>query len=125
MAKPILQEEIKDNTVDIPYIQQYIYMHYPQDKQNSDLADKVYFENILKASGFNELEKTVVEKVINFKKGTSLNELLSDVEDANKEAIGQLIKVGIRVDWVQMCKAELRASILAKKEAKYPEFPEV
>lgn len=101
----------------------FIYNHYPQTKQNSDLADKLYYENILKANGFENLEQTIVAKVVEFENGKSFDELLSDVDDANKEAISQLLKVGIRVTWVQRCKEELKKSIAEDREPSYPAYP--
>ena len=123
MAKPITQEEIKDITIDMSDINTYIYLYYSQAKQNSDLADKLYYENILKANGFENLEQTIVTKVVEFENGKSFDALLSDVEDANKEAIAQLLKVGIRVAWVQRCKAELKKSIAEDREPNYPAYP--
>ena len=104
-------------------ITSYIYNHYPQTKQNSDLADKLYYENILKANGFENLEQTIVAKVVEFENGKSFDELLSDVNDANKEAISQLLKVGIRVTWVQKCKEELKKAIKEDREPNYPKYP--
>ena len=101
----------------------FIYKHYPQTKQNSDLADKLYYENVLKANGFENLEQTIVSKVIEFENGKSFDELLADVDDANKEAIAQLLKVGIRVTWVQRCKEELKKSIAEDREPNFPKYP--
>jgi len=102
----------------------YIYQRYPQTKQNSDLADKLYYENTLKASGFENLEGVVVSKIKEFfSNGVSFDELLSDVEQTQKEAVGQLLKVAIRVTWVQKCKEELRNALVEDREPNYPEFP--
>ena len=79
----------------------YIYTHYPQTKQNSDLADKLYYENLLKAAGVQNLEADIVAKVQSFYDGKSLEEVLADVDENHKEAYEQLTKVGIRVAWVQ------------------------
>ncbi len=104
-------------------IERYIYSYYPQSKQNSDLADKLYYENTLKARGFENLEQTIVTKIIAFESGKNFDELLSDIADENKEAILQLVKVGIRVAWVQKCKAELKTALLENREPEYPVYP--
>ena len=104
-------------------ITNYIYQHYPQTKQNSDLADKLYYENVLKAGGFENLEQIVVKKVLEFENGKNLDELLEDVASENKTAMKQLLKVGIRVAWVQKCKAELKKAIAEDREPNYPKYP--
>ena len=101
----------------------YIYSHYPQTKQNSDLADKLYYENILKAAGVQDLEADIVHRVQSFYDGKSLDEVLADVSAEHKEAYEQLVKVGIRVTWVQQCKAELKAAIAEEREPSFPKYP--
>jgi len=101
----------------------YIYKHYPQEKQSSDLADKIFYENVLKAGGYQNLETDVVSFVINFKNGKSIEDILKDVEDKQKEGVEQLIKVGIRVDWVQQCKKELKEALKEGREPNYPKYP--
>ena len=124
MAKPITQEEIKDITIDMSDINTYIYLYYSQAKQNSDLADKLYYENILKANGFENLEQTIVLKVASFfEEGKSVEALVADISDEDKTAIEQLLKVGIRVTWVQRCKEELKKSIAEDREPNYPAYP--
>ena len=102
-----------------------IYSKYPQSKQSSDLADKLYFENALKAKGVKTLEKTIVTKITAFNDGKTFDEILDGVADENKEAMAQLLKVGIRVSWVQACKSELKTAIAENREPVYPEFPEI
>ncbi|GEM_PF-2596261 len=116
----VAQEWQKDK---LKEIERYIYRYYPQSKQNSDLADKLYYENTLKARGFENLEQTIVTKIIAFESGKNFDELLSDIADENKEAILQLVKVGIRVAWVQKCKAELKTALLENREPEYPVYP--
>lgn len=104
----------------------YISQNYPQKKQNSDLADKLYFENVLKASGrYPDIEKKIVHAVAAFYAAKDTDtpktpaELAADMAVADdslsgeekdqqlqQDVIGleQLIKVGIRVKWVQDCK---------------------
>jgi len=101
----------------------YIYTHYPQTKQNSDLADKLYYENLLKAAGVQNLEADIVAKVQSFYDGKSLEEVLADVDENHKEAYEQLTKVGIRVAWVQQCKRELKAAIAEEREPNFPKYP--
>ena len=104
-------------------IEDYIYSKYPQSKQNSDLADKLYYENLLKAKGIKNLEADIVKRVEEYYKGKNLDEVISDVADENKESYLQLIKVGIRVTWVQMCKNELKKAIEEQREPEFPEYP--
>jgi len=101
----------------------HIYTHYPQTKQNSDLADKLYYENLLKAAGVQNLEADIVARVRNFYDGKSLEEVLADVAAEHKEAYEQLTKVGIRVAWVQQCKRELKAAIAEEREPNFPNYP--
>jgi len=119
--------EVPENeNLDIDYdaqITEYIYIHYPPAKQASDQADKEYFSTLLKANGAKNLEADIVTRVQNFFKGAKLESLVEDVVDENKEAYLQLIKVGIRVTWVQMCKQELRRAIEEDREPNFPEYP--
>jgi len=101
----------------------YIYTHYPQTKQNSDLADKLYYENLLKAQGVQNLEADIAARVQSFYDGKSLEGVLADVAVEHKEAYEQLVKVGIRVAWVQQCKAELKAAIAESREPNFPNYP--
>ncbi|SFP60276.1 hypothetical protein [Hydrogenimonas thermophila] len=104
-------------------ISTFIYRYYPQSKQASDQADKEYFTTLLKANGAENLEADIVARVQNFFAGKTLDEVVEDVTDENKEAYIQLIKVGIRVTWVQMCKQELKKAIEEDREPEYPEYP--
>jgi len=101
----------------------FILQHYPQIKQQSDSADKEYFTTLLKANGVQNLEADIVARVQNFFAGKTLDEVVEDVPDENKEAYIQLVKVGIRVTWVQQCKAELKASIAEDREPNFPKYP--
>ncbi len=101
----------------------HIYANYPQTKQNSDLADKLYYENLLKAAGVQDLEADIVQRVQSFYDGKSLDEVLADVSAEHKEAYEQLVKVGIRVAWVQQCKAELKAAIAEEREPSFSNYP--
>jgi len=111
-------------------IRNFLYSKYPQSKQSSDLADKMYFENVLKAKVdadgakvYPDLETIIVAKVIEFDNGSTLDDLLSDVVDEDKESIKQLLKVGIRVSWVQKCKSELKSALAEDREPNYPAYP--
>ena len=114
-----LKEQMQNNLI------LFIYSKYPQPKQSSDLADKLYFENALKAKGVKTLEKTIVTKITAFNDGKTFDEILDGVADENKEAMAQLLKVGIRISWVQACKSELKTAIAENREPVYPEFPEI
>lgn len=119
-------EVLENENLDIDYdaqITEYIYIYYPPVKQASDQADKEYFSTLLKAKGTENLEADIVARVQDFYTGKTLDEVVEDVPDENKEAYLQLIKVGIRVTWVQMCKQELRRAIEEDKEPNFPKYP--
>jgi len=99
-----------------------IYSKYPQSKQNSDLSDKLYYENLLKAKGVKDLESNIIVMVEKFFKGESIDKIVNDITE-DKEAYIQLVKVGIRVTWVQMCKNELKKAIEKQKELELPKYP--
>ena len=104
-------------------IENFIYSKYPQAKQNSDLADKIYYETLLKAKGVENLEADITKRVKDFFAGSTLDDVVADVADENKVAYTQLIKVGIRTTWVQLCKDELKKAIAENREPVYPDFP--
>ena len=101
----------------------YIYHHYPQEKQASDIADKVYYETLLRAKGINNLEQDIVNRTTEFYNGKSLEEVIADVADEDKVAYEQLLKVAIRAKFVQDCKLELKKAIDENKEPEYPKYP--
>ena len=104
-------------------IEKHIYAHYPQSKQASDVADKNYYETMLKAKGVKNLEADIVSRAKRFFEGESLENVVADVADADKEAYVQLLKVAIRVEWVQQCKAELKAAMKEEREPNFPDYP--
>ena len=101
----------------------YILEYYPQIKQASDQADKEYFSTILKAQGAENLEAEITTRIQNFFAGSTLEDVVANIADEDKEAYTQLVKVGIRVTWVQLCKSELRNAIAENREPVFPEYP--
>lgn len=103
-------------------LEKYIYTYYPPVKQQSDIADKNYYEIILKNGGITNLDKDIVTRTKNyFENGRKLDDVVSDIADENKkEAYLQLIKTAIRVTWVIDCKKELKQAINEKREPEYP-----
>jgi len=104
-------------------VSRYIFTYYPQEKQNSDLADKLYYENILKAKGVSKIEKGINNRVIDFYNGKTIEETIKNISDENKEAYRQLVKVGIRVAWVQMCKDAYKEAIANLSKINLPKYP--
>jgi len=101
-------------------VEQHIYSSYPQAKQNSDLADKMYFETTLKASSnYPTLEALIAKAVADFYtaqaagKPVTTASLATPLAKVAGDEIGieQLIKVGIRVKWVQDCKAAFATAV--------------
>ena len=97
-----------------------IYDAYPQSKQNSDIADKMYYESQIKAGGgYPNLEKSITAAVIQFyaaqaaDTGASPAQLAAGIaqSDDDQTSLEQLIKAGIRVTWVQDCKAAYRVAV--------------
>lgn len=103
----------------------YILQHYPQIKQQSDIADKMYFETVLKAGGVSDLEVDIATRVGQLHSGKSLDEVTSDVSQKSKVAYIQLIKVGIRVSWVQACKKALGEAIAQDTKPQFTDYPQV
>jgi len=117
----IALEETRFNTEEITKaVENHIYSSYPQAKQNSDLADKMYFETILKGSGnYPTLEALIAKAIADFYtaqaagKPVTIASLATPLAKVAGDEIGieQLIKVGIRVKWVQDCKAAYAAAV--------------
>ena len=103
-------------------LEKYIYTYYPPVKQQSDIADKNYYEVLLKNEGITDLDKDIITRTKNyFENGRKLDDVVSDIADENKkEAYLQLIKTAIRVAWVIDCKKELKQAINEKREPEYP-----
>ena len=105
-------------------VENYIYNYYPPIKQQSDVSDKVYYETLLKAKNYKDIELQLVNAVEDFLKGKTIDNILNDnnVADEDIEPITQLLKLGIRVTWVINCKKELKQAISEKREPNYPRF---
>jgi len=95
----------------------HIYSNYPDIKQKSDLSDKEYFETYLKIRNIDEIafRKALAEAVEKVYSGVSdfdtevsalKQQFPTPAGDVEWElAIEQLLKVSIRVMFVQLCKA--------------------
>ncbi|WP_294948234.1 hypothetical protein [Sulfurivirga sp.] len=116
--------------------EQHILRHYPQTKQASDTADKMYFETVMRASGtYPSLDADITQAVADYytarASGTPKTpaELAAALAQPGDEAaIEQLIKVGIRVKWVQDCKVAYREAVVALQtggaaELNLPDYP--
>jgi len=105
-------------------LKNYIYTFYPPVKQQSDVSDKVYFETLLKAKNYKNIELQLVNAVTEFLQGKTFDEILTEnkVADVDKGPILQLLKLSIRTTWVINCKKELKQAISEKREPKYPKF---
>ena len=83
----------------------HIFKNYPAVKQASDTADKMYYETVLKAGGFENLEAAIMELLM---RANSANETLSDLvkgyDDDIAFSLSRLVKVANRVSWTQNCK---------------------
>lgn len=105
-------------------LRKYIETRYPEWKQRSDVADKFYFETYLRFENIENLEQTVVYLYNNFINGIDIEKDLDQYDDKNiRAAIVQLIKVAVRVGWVQLCKQELSRAIQEKREMVPPPYP--
>jgi len=102
-----------------------IYLNYPQEKQNSDLADKIYYETTLKAGDYAELEKDIIGRAEKILGGNTLDEVLADVADKDKDGVAQLVKAAVRVTWVVKCKEVYKKAVAEDIEPQYPAFPKI
>jgi len=130
----IILGEVDENLVVYSYtsdeyssaIETHIYSNYPQSKQSSDTADKMYFETILSASGVENLEAIVVSKIKMIQDdGKTVEEAVADLVEEMKLGVSQLVKVGIRVAWVMACKAEYHLAVAEGREMNLPAFPNI
>jgi len=108
----------------------YIFSLYPYVKQQSDQADRVYYRDLLKIKKdtdghllYPSIEELVIGKIVEVENGKTLDEVLEDIPNKDKEAFSQLIKGGLRIHWVQKCKAELKKAIKEDREPNYPKYP--
>ena len=105
-------------------LRKYIEARYPEWKQRSDVADKFYFETYLRFENIENLEQTIIYLYNNFINGIDIEKDLAQYGDKNiRAAIVQLIKVAVRVGWVQLCKQELSRAIQEKREMVPPPYP--
>lgn len=75
---------------------------------------------------FKILKQPLHQQYQKYYDGQTIDEVLNTIEDLTddtREAYLQLLKVGIRVTWVQRCKSELKKAIEENREPIYPEYP--
>lgn len=105
-------------------LKNYIEVRYPEWKQRSDIADKFYYETYLRFENIENLEQTIVYLYNDFINGIDIEPALNQYNDQKiREAFVQLIKVAVRVGWVQACKQELKRAINEKREMAPPPYP--
>ena len=108
-------------------IMPYILKHYPDDKQKSDTADVTYWRAEFEAAD-KDPSKIVVPAARKIAEGKSTIEKEVKAAKLGKElsfGMVQLIKVALRVGWVQRVKQEWYRAVQAKEEPNYPPFPEL
>jgi len=120
-------DEIKviyDNYLKDIACQEWILTNYPLAKQNSDNTDKSFWEPILKAQGYVDLDKTVVGYIQSFVyTGTKYSDIMLNESEATREQVGQLVKCGIRLNWVIDCKQALMVSKKDGTPLTLPDYP--
>ena len=125
MAKPILQEEIKDNNADISDIEQYVYLHYPDRKQAQDDKWTARIDFIFDIKDIKDGKKRITEYLAKVEAGEKLDDVVS-LEDKQLEFLFKKgVKIALRNNWLYSCLEEYYAAKAEGREAKYPEFPEV
>jgi hypothetical protein len=104
-------------------IENHIYSYYPQKKQAQDNGWVSNFTTKLVASGVTDLDKQVVGFTTSFLKGSSLDEVLSGVEDETKPMYKKLVKVAVKNEWAYLVIQEGKKAIAENREPVYAEFP--
>ena len=125
MANSIKQNEITDNTTAVNPIEDYIYKHYSDRKQSQDSKWVDYYRTELVAKGITDIDSQIVAKILEVNDGKSIDEVIKDIDDDNKEAYSKLIKVGLRTAWAKECIEEGLKAMAEDREPNYPAFPEV
>ena len=109
-------------------LERYILLSYNNTKQMSDLADKNYYETILRAKGYN-LDKLLIKMNVKYEEFNDLYKTIYDfissgeIKDEDFKAFEQLGKAMLRVKWVQECKDELKKALDEIREPKWKERP--
>ena len=102
-----------------------ILLQYKQDKQMSDISDKLWYEQILKQKSYNVTELLEDGYIEYLKQNKDLEKTINSLIKSNKikqedvYALEQIAKTMLRVMWVQECKEEYKKSI---KEIREPEY---
>lgn len=115
---------IYDNYLKDIACQEWILANYPLTKQNSDSVDKSFWESTLKDNCYPYLDKVVmvyIKRFINY--GTKYSDIMLAEPEATRDEVGQLVKCGIRLNWVIDCK---KALAISKKDGTpliLPDFP--
>jgi len=118
--KKIKLKELEEKTK--TYIEQY----YPEIKQRSDISDKEYWSSWLMARNQSytaqQIYFLVFQSVAKILSGqTTLNAELQNYPEAERVAWEQLIKVGLRIAFVQAVKQEYHQLAQAIKNARTKE----
>jgi len=121
----------------------YIESFYPDIKQRSDIADKEYWGTYLLSINQNysldEIYKTASKYALDiFNKKIKLSDILNKFSETERKAWEQLIKVALRILFVQECKSVYHEILNKIQKAtsieeidqlisliKFPKFPEL
>ena len=113
----------EDNAVEQNPIRTHIYRYYTPNMQTEDGTWKNYYTTLLKAKGVENLEADIVAKVIEVQNGKSLDEIVTDVDDALKPAYQKLVKIGVRTSWAYKIIEESLLAQAENREPVYVDFP--
>ena len=117
-------ESAKEQLKYLP-IEEHIYSYYSEKKQAQDSKWVDSYSTKLKADGVTDLEAKVVTMTKAFFNGSTLDEILADVDDTQKPYFKKLVKVAIRTQWAEDCINEGKKAIDEDREPVYTDFPSV
>ena len=111
--------------IEIKYLEleKYIYSFYTNAKQNQDEKWVSSYTTKLKAYGVESLELKVVDMVKLYLDGSTLEEVISPVDDAFKPYFEKLVKIALRTEWAEQCIIEGKLAISENRDPQYDEFP--
>ena len=110
----------------------HIYLNYSEKKQSQDSTNKAYSQTVIigvtaqtdTPITLDALTVEVMNTVLEILAGNLLIEdYVATKSDDLKRHYAKLVKVGLRLKWMHLCKDEGALAISENREPNYPEYP--
>lgn len=109
----------------ISSVEEHIYFHYTEKKQQQDLMFTVQYNRKLVMLGVADPTAVAMSNLKKYFGGDSISAIVGSIASPKREIFEKLLKVDIRGQWADACLTEFRLSVLENREAIYTAYPQL